>query len=186
MVVRLERPTRSIHTGLLAIFGIACAWVILYHANILFSDLLVHSRFASWIFLPAAVRILSVILFGWRASIGLFLGTFFTGIELNLAMVNLLPISAISALAPLCAADICQRLLRVPADFSGFSPAQLGLFAIGGAFANTLFSQVYLALSGLGDGCFGCVISMFVGDVTGTAIILFAAQMALRLLPLRF
>lgn len=70
MTPDLARVARS----MLAVLIVAVAWVIVFKLNQLLFDGTRNSRWTHWIFIPAAVRIIAVMLLGWRGAAGLVLG----------------------------------------------------------------------------------------------------------------
>jgi hypothetical protein len=56
----------------------ALAWAVLYRLNDIWSDALAWSDGVTWLFLPAAVRPLAILLFGLRGAVGLFVGSLVT------------------------------------------------------------------------------------------------------------
>ena len=54
---------------------IFCAWCSAYYLNEwLFLQFILVKNFISWVFLPAAIRVLAVLLAGWIGVVGDFLG----------------------------------------------------------------------------------------------------------------
>ncbi len=163
--------------------GVAVVWVALYKLNLwLFSDLQI-TGFISWIFLPAAIRVLAVMVAGWAGALGLFLGAVVTSaVFTDLMLLDVLTISALSALGPLAAVHLCTRWLSLPNDLSGLQRWQLLVFAVTGAVFNVLPHNLYFYLTGMSDNLWTGVIPMFVGDLIGTMSILYVASLSIRLI----
>lgn len=156
------------------------AWMALFHLNTWFFSFFDWTKVICWIFLPAAVRLLCVLLFNWRGALGLWLGTFATnepvfGADLHESLV----VATISATAPLAAVYISMRLLKVSLALRGLSTTQLIVFAIVGALCNVLPHNLYFWSVGMTLLPFSGVIPMFVGDIAGTVIVLYTLRGAL-------
>ena len=162
--------------------GVATAWLVLFWLNdVLFAAVEVDA-FTSWVFLPAAIRVLAVMLFGWAGIAGLFLGSCITiGPEVQSNWAHAGAISLVSALAPLIAVRTCQGWLKLPDTLAGLNPRNLLLFALAGAATSVALHQFAFLLFDTRDDVLEGVVPMFVGDLIGTALVLFAASCAVRL-----
>jgi hypothetical protein len=58
--------------------SVAALWVGLFKFNSIFFEYLGVSQYISWVFLPAAIRMISVMLFDWVGAAGLFVGAVIT------------------------------------------------------------------------------------------------------------
>ncbi len=174
-------PRSDFVFSLLVVFGVGLVWVLLYELNgWLFSALGV-TAFISWVFLPAAIRMLSVMLFDWRAVGGLFLGALVTiGAFGGRDIFDAVVLASLSSLGPMCAFRFCVRWLNLPGDLTGLAPRQLLLFALVGALCNVVPHNLYFFLSGHMDDPVAGVIPMFVGDVSGTLILLYLAALVVK------
>ena len=54
--------------------GVALAYWLLYDLNAWFFASFSFTATVAWIFLPAAIRVIAVLLLGWRGFAGLFIG----------------------------------------------------------------------------------------------------------------
>ena len=61
-----------------AVPAVALLWVGLYHLNDWMFAAFEEGRAANWIFLPAGLRLIAVLVLGWRGVLGLWLGTLAT------------------------------------------------------------------------------------------------------------
>lgn len=177
----------SVLPSLLAIFIVALAWILLYKLNnIVFASIGI-SQYISWIFLPAAIRMLSVLVFEWVGAIGLFFGALITSdpfVDSNLSTA--LVLSTLSALGPVIAIMVCTKWLMLPRSLQGLRPRQICLFSLVGAIFNVIPHNLYLFGAGLVSSPLEGVVPMFVGDITGTAIVIYLTSLILKLcLPVR-
>jgi len=175
-----HRPT--IGAMILFVMGVTTVWVVLYLLNNwLFSEVYLNS-FISWIFLPAAIRMLAVMINGWAGVLGLFLGAILTNLsQLHLEPINVLVLAGLSALGPLAAVHLCTRWLKLPVDFAGLQRSQLLVFAVTGAIFNVFPHNLFFYMTGMSDDAWSGVLPMFVGDLAGTLIVLYVASFSIRM-----
>jgi hypothetical protein len=183
MSVGIETPQRPAPAeAALGIIGIALAYVLLFELNgALFSAAVVTDN-VSWIFLPAAIRMLAVMLFEWAGVVGLALG----GVTVSLIHMNPGPMealiqSSVSAIAPMLAYIACRRWLGLPRELGGLNAGHLFVFSVAGGLSNSVLVQAYLFLSERPGAQLIDVIPMFIGDVVGTLIVLYLAGLVVRL-----
>jgi hypothetical protein len=180
---QIESNHRSSFGAMISfVLGVALLWVALYQFNAWLFDEIHLTGFISWIFLPAAIRMLSVMIGGWTGALGLFVGALLT--NLNLLMfepLNAVVIAALSALGPLVAVYLCTQWLRLPTDLAGLQRSQLLVFAVAGAVFNVFPHNLYFYLTGLSYDAWSGILPMFVGDLAGTLIVLYVASFSIRL-----
>lgn len=169
---------------------VATLWVLLYEVNRwLFSAAQV-SEFASWIFLPAALRVLAVLILGWKGALGLYIGAMCT--YPGLLLTNLpeaLLLSSISAVGPWLMVGLTMQLLKVPSELTGLTFKQLVLISVASsvfcAGANSAYHHVYkLPQSSLYDWTVNAI-TVITGDIVGTLFVLYLVAAALRRVPQR-
>jgi hypothetical protein len=162
--------------------GVAAAWVLLFEVNRwLFADAAV-SSYVSWIFLPAAIRMLAVLLFEWAGVLGLLVGGFLSAqIDFDMGAGEALLLSTLSAIGPMIAYIVTRRWFGLPRELSGLTPRHLLVFAIAGSLSSTLLHQGYFFLNETSDTQPLDAIPMFVGDMVGTLVVLYLASAILRL-----
>lgn len=157
---------------------------ILFLATILLNELLfTHLEFApgiNMIYLPAGVRLLSVLLFAEAGAIGLLLASwyvcffhFFPNDPLRSFAGGIL-----SSLAPYLA---YRALLAsgIGASLRGMSGQRLFCFALLFSVMSPAMHHAWFALMGGQDLWKGFVV-MFTGDLAGTLIVLYGARLALH------
>jgi hypothetical protein len=141
----------------------------------------------NWIYLPAGMRLLCVLLFGNAGALGLLLVSwlacffyFFPDDYLRSFMGGLL-----AAAAPWIANRLAQQAFGLRASLGNLSPARLLVCVVLYSIASPLLHHIWFALHGDGrhqDLLHGFVV-MFVGDLTGTLIVVYAVKGLLSLLP---
>ncbi len=164
----------------LVVLGVAVVWAVLFRLNAVLFAQFEHSSRAHWVFLPAAVRVLSVLLFQGAGAAGLMLGAFFTLPHHGLAslLVDLL-ISASSAIAPLVSVVICRRWIGLAADLSGLRGLHIVAVSVMSAAVNAVGLNTALAAVGQLKGDMPQIATVFVGDMLGSAIVLALISLAL-------
>lgn len=178
-------PTSSIFGewvfSLAIIIAIAAVWIGLFKLNNLVFSSTGVSQYISWIFLPAAIRMLSVVLLDWLGAAGLFLGAVITSeptIDHNLTEAFML--AGLSALGPILALNLCAQWLKIPVNLAGLGLKQLFLLSLVGALCNVIPHNVYFYFAGRMENTFDGLVPMFIGDLSGTAIVLYLAALTLK------
>jgi hypothetical protein len=167
---------------ILFVLGVALGWFVLFHLNTWLFSRIHLTGFISWIFLPAAIRMLAVMVGGWLGALGLFLGAILTNLSLlKYEPFNIVILAGLSTLGPLVAFNLCTRLLKLPQDLAGLQYSQLLVFALAGAIFNTIPHNLYFYFTGLSPDAWSGIVPMFVGDLSGTLIVLYLTSLVLRL-----
>lgn len=161
--------------------GVAILWVALFKLNGWLFDSFEFTQHVNWIFLPAAVRVAAVLLFGISGAVGLFLGALITSSpELSGGLFESLLAAAVSALAPLTAVYLVRRRLAISADLHGLSFGQLAAMSFAGAALSALAHTVLYTFQSSELGRMWGLFPMFAGDLLGTLIIVYAVHFVLR------
>lgn len=184
MILDLERVPRQVLIAL----AIALSWVGLFNLNEwLFSDL-EHTIRAHWIFLPALLRPLCILLFGGTGAWGLVLGTYFTAYgttngdylhEINLALL--------SGMIPGATVYVAKKRFKIPNSLTGLQASHIVLICTLCAGANALGLNAYLWLSGQLVHDMVQILTVFIGDLLGAMILLMIISTILEFsLPRKF
>lgn len=160
--------------------GVAIAWTLLFKLNMWAFKSLEVNHFVSWIFLPAFIRILSVLLFGWAAVTGLIIGAIITSNPADIGHTTPYVLALISGVGPMIAVRFCEYVLKLPPTLIGIRPSHLFIFAITGAFVNISLNGYYFALHQLPSHPITCLSPMFIGDMLGSIIMLYVASFTLK------
>ncbi|HEX7931680.1 MAG TPA: hypothetical protein VF573_01150 [Paraburkholderia sp.] len=144
-------------------------------------------RGINWIFLPSGVRLLGTLLLGFDGAIGLLLAGLITDF---LYWFPHDPVRAIAgaflgALAPYLVYRLALEYYALRASLTNLTPKRLLVLAVAYSVANPLFHHLWFALtdSTTTKNWFESFFSMFVGDLTGTLIVLYTMKGLLALLP---
>ena len=164
--------------NLLESLGVMIAWVLLYKFNMWAFKSLAINSFVSWIFLPAFIRMLSVLLFGWSGVAGLILGATITSPPIEI--VHSLPLAFISGLAPMLAYKICQHILKLSNSLEGIRGLDLIILAFSGALTCVALNGLYFSQHNLPANFTTCLLPMFFGDMLGSLIMLYLAALILK------
>ena len=179
-------PTATIimtFTQLCCIAASAALYFSFYHLNgYVFHALEVHAG-ASWVFLPAGVRLLCTLLFGLEGAIGLWLASlaivhFSFG---HFDIITALGSTLLSAGAPYLAYRLALRA-GLPDTLAKLTPLTLAQLGIAYAFANAALHSAWYALRGVYTDLFSGFTTMFIGDLAGTLIVLYAMKILLAVL----
>jgi hypothetical protein len=173
----------SLSAKLVTILTVAAAWCAAFYLNKLaFSSFDFSSVIISWVFLPAGVRLIAVMLAGWVGVVGLFVGSFtyaMLWLVYTPAVKNVLILSTINSLGPMLALLLCVWGLNIKEGFRGFSGFNLLVLCAVSALFTSLPHNIafyYLDLSPSILKGFG---PMFVGDFLGTLIVLYTIRLLL-------
>lgn len=166
--------------------AVALAYVCFFKLNDWLFSVAKVSDQISWVFLPAAIRMLAVMLFGWAGVAGLYLGSLSQlGGMLEADPVRALVIAGISSVPCLLAARLAQRALRIPGDLAGMTGRHLLVFGLAGGIASSGVHTLYFALEAASLAPLAGFMPMFVGDTLGTLIVLYGGALVLNRLPPR-
>jgi hypothetical protein len=177
--VTAEPPLQRLPRDLAVVAGIAVLWVGLYWLNDWAFHFLEKTQAANWIFLPAALRLIAVLVWGVPGALGLWLGALVTSSQVfgNWTPAVLIA-SPMSALAPLLAVTIMRGPLGLKPDLGGLSIGDLTQLAIANATCSAmLHSLVFLALNDPKANP-SDILVMLLGDLFGTLVVLYAIKLA--------
>jgi heme/copper-type cytochrome/quinol oxidase subunit 4 len=156
----------------------------LYVLNDWLFDRLAFSEHVSWIFLPAALRMIAVLLAGWVGALGIFLGSLATCIYFlgTSDPSYVVVIAVISALAPTAALLVCARFWGPQLNLTGLSATHLLALSTVAAGFTAIIHNAYFMMLGKVDAVASSMGAMFVGDLIGTLIVLYGAKWVLHAL----
>lgn len=155
-------------------------WVGLFQLNAWAFQSFEWNPVVNWVFLPAAVRLLAVLLWGWEGCLGIWLGTLVTNQALfGTATQASLAVASISALAPWLAVGAARMLLAIPSDLAGLRPASLLVLAGASALSSALLHTLYFSFTKDSTRLADDLLPMLVGDVAGTLIVLYTLRAVL-------
>jgi hypothetical protein len=172
-----------LHIGSIA--GTLIAFLVSLLIN---QEVFAHTSFVqgvNWIYLPSGVRLLSTLLLGFDGAIGLLLAGLLSDF---LYWFPHDPVRAIAgaflgSLAPYLVYRLALEYYDLRASLTNLTPHRLLVLAVAYSIANPLFHHLWFAMNGATKNWFESFFSMFVGDLTGALIMLYAMKGLLALLP---
>jgi hypothetical protein len=163
---------RKLTNELWVIIGIVVLWYALYQLN---SAIFKHADindYVAWVFLPAILRLVCVLLFGMIGVVGLFIGSFVTLLNLTDDLLDLTLISLASSFSPYLAVLLCKKLLKIPYNLTDLSAINLLVMTfIAAVFSSGIHSLYFwYANSPI------YFTQMFIGDLIGSFLGLYTLK----------
>lgn len=138
----------------------------------------------NWVYLPAGVRLLCTLLFGGAGAIGLLIVSwavsfqwFFPDDPVRAFMGGIL-----AALAPWLVYLLAQRTYGLHSSLANLTPSRLLVLVLAYSLASPLLHHLWFAAQGQDHLLHGFLV-MFVGDLTGTLIVIYTIKGGLALMP---
>lgn len=166
----------------------AVMFVAFFHLNALVFGALEHSEGVNWVFLPAGFRILLVLGMGWPGCVGILLGNLYLDLEhLQHGHGLLTTLTAtVSGFTPWLVMKGMKHWKFLNAGLQNLTHQQLLNFTLIYAAANALLHQLlWLFMNEHEHQLLVEIWPMFVGDVLGALIMLYAFKGLLGMLKLR-
>lgn len=162
--------------------AVVVVWMAAYELNEWLFTGLLYDDIVYWVFLPAALRVLAVLLFSWRGALGLFIGAMLTYTPyMSDTLAGNMALGAVSALAPLMAVGLISRWCQIPVDLKGLNVGQLAQMCCAGAAASAGGHTLLNAWQADKTDLLWNFFPMFAGDLIGTLLVVYAAHFAMRL-----
>lgn len=159
--------------------AVALVWCAFYAFNSWAFDALGYSRWVDWIFLPAAVRILAILLFGWRGVAGLIVGAVVTLSPADTLWPNMVVLPLTSGIGPWLAVQGWRKCFGLDDELRGLRPSDIAGLSVSCAVANSALLNLFLALTGQSRGDMLQIPAVIAGDAAGIAIVLFLLSLVL-------
>lgn len=134
-------------------------------------------RGVNWIYLPAGMRLLCTLLFAEEGAVGLLLASwlvsffYFFPDQPSRAFVG----GIVAAVAPYAVYCVARRRWGLERSLANLTPSRLLVPALVYSVASPLLHHVMFALQGQRDLA-RSFLAMFVGDLTGTLIVIYTAK----------
>ena len=166
-------------------FGISLGYVALYFISGIVAGTQTVAGIASVFFLPAFVRLLGFLLIGMWVAPALFLtGTFLVlagSYDLGSGFTAELIVTLVTAFSGPAGAAAVARFCALKPNLENLTPSRLLALSIGCSGANTIGYSLTLELLGLSHLESYLFSSIFVGDMIGTWVIIYAIKLILDL-----
>ena len=162
------------------VIGIAVTWLAAFKLNEWAFSGTIHSARANWIFLPAAIRVIAVLLFGDLGALGLVVGAYLvvSGAGGDNGMHSF-TLAVSSGIAPLIAVIALKRWFSISNTLARLRPSHIIALSVACAASNAALLNGYLWLAGHLHSDFVQIATVFIGDVLGMAIVLLVLSVAL-------
>lgn len=164
----------------LLVGGLALTWYGLASANDVIFQKLSPSQNATWIYLPAALRIIYPLVFRSAGVVGIIVGSVFVvQSRVNDGIIDTTFLAIISGLAPLIGIGLFNALFNAKPDLAEFKPLHLFALAWACALMNAVCMNLYFAISGGLMQPLDLAVTIFIGDLVGTLIVLYVLAFVL-------
>lgn len=153
-------------------------------------EVFAHSEFVrgvNWIYLPSGIRLLATLLLGADGAIGLLIASWLVDFFYFFPHDSVRSIAGgiIATVAPYAVYRIAREQYGLQSSLANLTPKRLLVLAIAFSVANPLLTNIWLALCGHTTNIAERFFAMFVGDLSGALIILYAMRGFLGLLAVR-
>jgi hypothetical protein len=167
-----------------------CATVLLFLFALFLNELLFtkleFARGINWIYLPAGMRLLCILLFAEAGAVGLLLVSwgvcflYFFPDDVLRSFVG----GVVAAAAPYLVYRAAGWLAGARTSLADLTPGRLLVYAVAFSIASPLLHHLWFALRGQ-DNLFSGFLVMAAGDLAGTLIVLYSAKTLLTLASVR-
>ncbi|MDX1454042.1 MAG: hypothetical protein R3217_01160 [Gammaproteobacteria bacterium] len=168
-------PARDTAIGsVLTLLAFAVLWIITYSANTLLDPLFFKQVGVSWLFIPAGIRLLAVIVGRWQGALGIMLGTLATNLYLFSDPYFIYGAALLSGLGPLLVLYLLELRPGFRDNLVFLSIPNLIALCMMFAAINVALTQVFFLAIGITDplAFAGAATAMFVGDFSGSVLVM--------------
>lgn len=170
----------------LPLFSIVATFVLFLCSLLLNELIFTKSEFVrgiNWIYLPAGMRLLCLLIFGGWGAIGILLASWVVGFtyyfpepeHFSRAFVG----GIISAVAPYLVYKLAQYQFGLASSLANLTARRLLICILAYAFAGPFFYHLFFVIQGTTDKLLISFMAMFMGDLLGTLIIVYAFKIIL-------
>ncbi|MFM0140475.1 hypothetical protein [Caballeronia grimmiae] len=175
----------SFQLRLCSVVGTAVVFICSLWAN---QEIFTHTEFVrgvNWIYLPAGVRLLSTLLLGADGALGLLLASWIVDFFYFFPNdpVRSLVGGVIATAAPYSVYRLAREIYGLTASLSNLTAGTLMLLTVAYSIAGSLLHTIWFCLQGDTHGFASRFLAMFIGDLTGTVIIIYTLKAVLHFLP---
>ena len=162
----------------------ALLYSTLFFLNDLATETVKYDLGVSWIYLPAGLRLLLILIFGLAGAIGIAVASFaisYFGVFLP-DLATCIGIGLISGFAPLLAQWLVIANVNISSDLSNLSLQKIAFCVVVYAFMSAGLHQIWFELRGLESGSLNHFLVMFVGDIAGSILLIAVIKYSIDLL----
>ena len=160
--------------------AIAIAWVLLFQMNMYLFSNFKYNLYTTWVFLPAGLRLVSMLLLDRYAILGLFIGTLIANNLIGIPLNHSIVLSFISAINPYLAVKFSKSLMKVDDMLSKLTASNLIVMSLISSLFNGIAQNFYIHGAGLSNKPLSDVLGMFMGDFLGCLIMLYGLSIILK------
>jgi len=141
----------------------------------------------NWIYLPAGMRLLCTLLFGEAGALGLLIVSwlvsffYFFPNDFMRAFVG----GIVATMAPYGVYLIAQQTFGLRSSLVNLTSGRLLICILAYSFASPLLHHVWFAIHGDKQPLLHGFMVMFIGDLSGTLLVVYTFKLMLRFLPVR-
>jgi hypothetical protein len=166
-----------------SVVGTAVAFILSLWIN---QEIFTHTEFVrgvNWIYLPSGVRLLSTLLLGGDGAIGLLAANLLVDFFYFFPHdpVRALAGAIIATIAPYAVYRLALERYELRSSLSNLTPKRLLVLALAYSIANPLLHHIWFFLQGDTQNIVNRFFAMFVGDLAGALIMLYAMKGLLAL-----
>lgn len=140
------------------------------------------SEGVSWIFLPAGLRLLLVLIFGLYGAVGISIASILMGWQNFFADDHLTAILSglISGFSPFVARSLILNKTRLSDSLNNLGPKSLLICIFIFAVISPFFHQILFYINGYTNNFGASLAVMIVGDLIGSLIVVYAAKLTIE------
>ncbi len=166
--------------------ALAIAYGLLFQFNIFMFSTLSYSISVEWIYLPSGLALIFVLLFGGVGAVAIACAAipinYFQ--YFNNDLLSALSSGLISGFSPWLAKLICTNRLLIRINLNQLTPQTLIKVAVIFAALSSTLHQLFFTWQGHTENFAKSLLVMAFGDLLGALIVLYAAKLILKTLPI--
>lgn len=139
----------------------------------------------NWIYLPAGIRLLSTLLFGGAGAIGLLIVSWLVSFLLFFPddFMRAFVGGIVATIAPYGVYKCAQHAYGLHGSLVNLTPGRLLICIVACSFASPLLHHIWFALNNDPQPLLEGFMVMFIGDLNGTLLVVYAVKAGLHFLP---
>jgi hypothetical protein len=175
----------SLRLHFLSVIGTAVVFIVSLWIN---QEVFTHTEFVrgvNWIYLPSGIRLLSTLLLGGDGAIGLLVASWLVDFFYFFPHDPIRSFAGgiIATVAPYAVYRLALERYKLRASLTNLTAKRLLVLALAYSVANPLLHHIWFALQGNTHNVIESFSMMFVGDLAGALIMLYAMKGILVMLP---
>ena len=177
----------SLRLHFCSVVGTAIVFIFSLWAN---EQIFTRSEFVrgvNWIYLPAGIRLLSTLLLGGDGAVGLLIASWLVNFFYFFPNDPIRSIvgGIIATIAPYAVYRVAQEIYGLRASLTNLTAKRLLVLVLAYSIASPLLHHIWFFLSGDTQHIVNRFFAMFVGDLSGTLIVIYTLKALLSLITVR-